>query len=145
MSEERCPVDNMNLCGIHWHRDKGDVLWNKNKSLIYNWCTIIQQLLMPSIILFKLVKKKMYNRKKAGKHHICFTNNLNEWHSVCYLWPDHHCRSQISTCRKTHFHHTPHRYPLLFQSAGHHHSQTADQRQKKDHRKRDIAFDPWYI
>lgn len=67
MSEERCPVDNMNLCGVHWHRDKGDVLWNKNKSLIYNWCTIIQQLLMPSIILFKLVKKKNLSHPKSIK------------------------------------------------------------------------------
>lgn len=37
MSEQRCPVHNVNLCGIHWQREKGGVFWNRKHGVITEW------------------------------------------------------------------------------------------------------------
>lgn len=47
----------------------------------------------------------------------------------CYLWPDHHCRSLLSNRRTIHRRHKRRKRPSLSQSAAHHHSRTAGQRQ----------------
>ncbi len=65
---------------------------------------------------------------------------------ICYLWPDHQCRSQRSDCRTIRLHHTPHTHPSPSQNAAHHHSQTAGQRQTP-HLKRwhKIASVLWHV